>query len=132
MTAATAKPTTAMQAHAQVLLERAATWARGERKDGLRFYLFASSRTLADGTPIYHMTRADALAACTCPSWLHRGQCSHVEAVRLFNARQQQSSTTWRECSRRCGELLPPEHLGKICDHCWQKARRLLDSMGED
>ena len=33
---------------------------------------------------------------------------------------------------RECGELLAPEHIGPLCDHCWAKAKRLLDMMDDE
>lgn len=83
--------TPTMQDHADILLARAEKWARGRRnRDGLEFILFASSRTLADGTPIMNMTRADGIA-CTCPGHRHRDICAHVIAVREHNRRQAQA-----------------------------------------
>jgi hypothetical protein len=79
MTAPTMIPTASMDAYASVLLARSARWARGYRNsDGLQFVLFASSRTLSDGTPIYHMT---SQTGCTCDGYRFRGGCSHVLAV---------------------------------------------------
>lgn len=133
---ATAIVTDTMRQHADVLLARADRWARGRRnRDGLEFVLFASSRTLADGTPIYNMTRSDA-RGCTCKSWLYRSACSHALAVQTFNERKVQierqavQPSKWHYCERKCGELLPPEHTRRYCDHCWAGMRRLLDGMG--
>lgn len=76
--------TPSMQAQAEVLMARSTKWAKGTRADGLEFYLFASSRTLADGTPIMNMTRRDGVA-CSCSGFLYRHLCSHVVAVRILN-----------------------------------------------
>lgn len=76
--------TPSMQAQAEVLVARSAKWAKGTRADGLEFYLFASSRTLADGTPIMNMCRRDGVA-CSCPGFLYHHLCSHVVAVRMLN-----------------------------------------------
>ena len=132
-------PTESQNAQAAVLLARADKWAQGTRADGLRFYLFASSRTLSDGTPILNMTRADG-QGCSCKSWLYRNLCSHAIAVRMFNERhartveaaqaryqQQATVTTWRKCARSwCEALVAPESLSRFCDHCAEKNRRLL------
>lgn len=80
--------TSSMHAQAEVLLARASRWARGERnKDGMAFFLFSSSRTTKDGTPIYHKTRADG-GWCSCPSFEYRQACSHALAAQMNAERQ--------------------------------------------
>jgi hypothetical protein len=82
------KSTPSMQAHAEVLLERASRWARGiDKSNGQAFVTFTSSRTDREGNPIYHKTHAAGLG-CTCPSWLHRGSCSHALACQIDAERQ--------------------------------------------
>ena len=72
-----------MRAQAEVLVSRASKWARGTRKrDGVEFVTFLSSRTTADGQPIYYYCRADS-QGCTCPSWNYRGSCSHALACQM-------------------------------------------------
>ena len=62
-------PTASMQARASDLLSHAATWARGTRNDnGQPFFLFAGSKGAT------YMTSE---RGCSCPSYLHRGTCSH-------------------------------------------------------
>jgi hypothetical protein len=80
---ATNMVTDSMRAHAEVLLERSDRWARGVRNsDGRAFVLFTSSRQGKDGRPVLYYTAPDG-SACTCPSYYHRGACSHAEACRL-------------------------------------------------
>ena len=75
-------PTPSQLAYAETLLSRSRTWTRGRRKsDGLSFVVFESSRTNPDGTKRGYYTRGDG-QACTCKSWLYRGECSHAIAVR--------------------------------------------------
>jgi hypothetical protein len=75
--------TSSQEAYASVLLARSARWARGYRNsDGLQFVLFASSRRMRDGAPIYHMTAVDG-SGCTCDGYRFRGACSHALACRL-------------------------------------------------
>lgn len=93
---ATAMVTDTIRQHANVLLASANKWARGRRnRDGMEFFLFASSRTLADGTPIMNMVRTDGIA-CTCPGHRHRDICAHVVAVREYNERQARALTANR------------------------------------
>ena len=98
---AATKATTAQQAYAQVLLERADRWAKGTRKDGVRFITFVSSRTRPGGEPVYYYTRADGQSGCTCPGYLHRGDCSHSLAVRQDNERKARQQTTYHEQLRQ-------------------------------
>ena len=101
------KTTTAQQAYAQTLLERADRWARGIRKDGVRFITFVSSRTRPGGEPVYYYTRADGQTdACTCPGFYHRGECSHVLAVKADNERKAQQQTTYHEQLRERERVL--------------------------
>lgn len=68
--------------HAQLLLQRAATWTRATRKrDGLHFVIFPSSRSHDDPNAPngYYTTET----ACTCKSYFYRGGCAHELAVRL-------------------------------------------------
>lgn len=90
---ATAIITDSMKAQAQVLLERSSRWARGTRNsDGQAFVLFTSSRTDRDGNPIYHRTHA-AGQGCTCPSWQHRGACSHALACQMDAERRERAAS---------------------------------------
>jgi hypothetical protein len=101
-------PTASQEAYASVLLARSARWARGYRNsDGLQFVLFASSRTLRDGTPIYHMTSQEA---CTCPGFQYRGACSHQLAVarEAERAREQVTRRATYE------ELYPDDEYGTV------------------
>lgn len=67
--------TPSMEAKAAILLEQAQTWARGVRNsDGLAFVVFTSSKPQT----IYYTTES----ACSCPSFFHRGACSHQLAVK--------------------------------------------------
>lgn len=78
----TAQVTPSMAAHAQVLLERATTWARGyDTRTGRQFVIFTSSRC-KDGQPVLYYTAVDG-SGCSCKSYLYRGACSHAEATRL-------------------------------------------------
>jgi hypothetical protein len=103
------KTTTAMEAHAQVLLARSHKWAEGtEVETGRAFYLFASSRTDPEGRPMYHRTARDG-SACTCPSYYHRGACSHAEACRLAAERAREAVGPKRASY---SELFSDEALG--------------------
>jgi len=67
--------TTSMQAHAEVLLDRSSHWSRGYRQsDGLQFVLFTGSTG---------QTYLSSESGCTCRGYLYRGQCAHVEAIRM-------------------------------------------------
>jgi hypothetical protein len=88
-------PTASQEAYASVLLARSARWARGYRNsDGLQFVLFTSSRTLRDGTPIYHMTAVDG-SGCTCDGYRFRGACSHALACKMDAERARAQVTRW-------------------------------------
>src|SRR6187551_1981426 len=66
--------TQSMQAKASVLLAHADRWSRGTRnEDGAPFYLFSGSKGAT------YVTSANG---CSCPSFTHRGACSHHAAVR--------------------------------------------------
>jgi hypothetical protein len=72
--------------------------------------------------------------ACECPDY-QRSQniCKHVRAMVIFEAGRQQPpatpTTIWKPCAGRCGELLAPAHLGRFCNACTAKNRRILDAM---
>lgn len=67
--------TQSMQAKASVLVEQAITWTRATRKsDGLAFVIFPSSKP---GKAWYATEYG-----CNCPSYTHRGACSHQLAVK--------------------------------------------------
>lgn len=84
--------TSSMEARAAVLVGQAQTWARGVRhRDGLAFVVFASSKP---GT-VYYTTES----GCTCPSYWHRGACSHVLAVQV-EARQARAAVGPRALDR--------------------------------
>jgi hypothetical protein len=103
---------------------------RGRRKlDGKPFYIVPGSKPGA--------TYYTASGGCTCPSFRHRGSCKHSLAVADFERNCAQtpgaehqptaSPTSWRPCSRGCGELLAPEHVGRMCDGCYTRIGRALD-----
>lgn len=76
---------TASEARARVLLENAASWARGTATtttgETIGVVLFASGSRPG----VVYMTRCDGAAgACTCPA-AQRGfrECCHVRAVRM-------------------------------------------------
>jgi hypothetical protein len=74
----TTTPTIAMQARASDLLSHADRWARGTRtEDGLPFVLFTGSKGAT------YMTSE---RGCSCPSFRHRGACSHHVAVQQHQA----------------------------------------------
>lgn len=61
-------------AKAKALASTSQTWARGRSKrTGASFYVIPAS----DGRSAHYST-ADG---CTCTGFMHRGRCSHVEAV---------------------------------------------------
>jgi hypothetical protein len=108
MTVSSVPPTTAMQARASVLLSHAATWARGTRNDdGQPFVLFAGSKGAT------YMTSE---RGCTCPSYLHRGECSHHLAVCRFEAEHEYQieqafadvAAKRRQPIRSYADLFPP------------------------
>lgn len=147
---ATAMVTDTMAAQAQTLLMRAARWPKAFDRNGVLIgYSFRSSRTLADGTPVYHLTRISPTISCSCEGYRHRSVCSHSEAVRQHEDRhartveaararyaEQKSATatSWRKCVRSwCEALLPPESFERFCDPCNEKDRALLArAFGED
>jgi hypothetical protein len=101
-------PTASMQARASVLLSHAATWARGTRtEDGQPFVLFAGSKGAT-----YMITER----GCTCPSFLHRGECSHHVAVCRFEAEHEYAieqafadvAARGRQPIRSYADLFPP------------------------
>ena len=139
---ATAMVTDTMAAQAQVLLARSARWLKAYEHGAHVGYSFPSSRTLPDGTPVYHLTRISPLM-CSCPGHRNRGVCSHSHAVaqhqRTVEAaqaryQQQATATTWRRCVRPwCEALVAPESLSRFCDHCAESNSRLLaTAFGED
>lgn len=106
-------------------------WQRGRRKaDGRPFFVVPGSRSGV----VYYADASD----CTCPDSRERQRtCKHSLAVQQHERAQRQvagaehvataSPTSWRPCSRGCGELLSPEHVGKSCDACWGKLAATLD-----
>jgi hypothetical protein len=75
--ATTRIPTESMKAKAVTLLEERATWQRGtSKRTGERFWLIPAS----DARTAHYATSA----GCTCRSFLYRGICSHVVAVRAL------------------------------------------------
>ena len=91
--------------HAQLLLQRAATWTRATRKrDGLHFVIFPSSRSHDDpNLPSGYYTTE---TACTCPSYFYRGGCAHVLAV------QQEA-----EAAREAAAVTPRVSLDALLDN---------------
>lgn len=66
--------TPSMRAHADILLSEP-RWSEGVRnRDGRPVFLFAARTT---GAVVYFTDSA----ACSCPSFAHRGLCAHVVAV---------------------------------------------------
>ena len=135
------------QERADALLARAPHWPKAYDKNGVLIgYSFRSSRTMSDGTPIYHMTTISPLR-CSCEGFKHRQTCAHAVAVQEHQARhtrtveaaqaryqQQATATTWRRCVRSwCEALVAPESLSRFCDHCQEKNSRLLtQAFGEE
>jgi hypothetical protein len=106
---ATTVYTSSQEAYASVLLARSARWARGYRNsDGLQFVLFASSRRMRDGTPIYHMTAVDG-SGCSCSGYRFRGACSHALACRRESERVREQVTrraTYEDIFKGSGQAL--------------------------
>ena len=134
------------QERAQALLARAPFWPKAYDRNGVLIgYSFRSSRTLADGTPVHHLTTINPLH-CSCEGYQYRQTCAHSVAVQEHEARHartveaararyaEQTTTSWRRCVRSwCEALLPPEWLSRFCDHCAEKNERLLAAaFGED
>lgn len=120
----------ATRRRADQLLQHADRWARGTRHtDGLALFTFAGS---APGAVYFAST-----LGCTCPGYRHRGVCCHSVAVSEHERARRQtpgaehrptsSPTSWRPCSRSCGELLPPEQPTRMCNSCFERIGRALD-----
>ena len=114
----TTAPTASMQARAQVLLGHADRWARGTRnEDGQPFYLFSGSKGA---------TYMASERGCTCPSYLHRGACSHHVAVCQFETEIEQAFADVARC-KSCGQRT----AGSAETFCRACRRRLL-SLDDD
>jgi hypothetical protein len=115
-------PTTAMQARASDLLSHADRWARGIRnEDGQPFVLFTGSKGA-----VYFCSEQ----GCTCPSFRHRGACSHHVAVQQHVADARVESETETALAdlvscRSCGDRTRGE---RYCTPC----RRRLLSLDDD
>ncbi len=73
-------PTASQRAHAAQLVAERDRWLNGRSKEnGRPFYVIPGSKGVA------HWTAADG-SGCTCRGYQYRGQCSHVLAVREYNA----------------------------------------------
>jgi hypothetical protein len=90
------------------ILETAATWTKGHRKDdGRSFFVIPSCSG--------HVYWTDQ-TSCTCPDAVNRGTtCKHQLAVRLWNAKQRagqpaarapHADGVWKPCP--CGSLIDP------------------------
>ncbi len=80
MAQATVAPTPSQRAHAAQLVAERDRWLRGRTKaDGRSFFVLPGSKGHA------HWTAADG-SGCTCRGFFYRGTCSHVLAVREYNA----------------------------------------------
>lgn len=60
---------------------------------------------------------------------------ARIDAERRANvvqgaAHAPRTATSWFYCSTGCGAMLPPEHLGRRCDPCFDKVSMILP--GED
>lgn len=98
------KSITAMEAHAEVLLERSDKWATGTLNEtGLTFYLFTSSRLGPDGQPILYHTIRDG-SFCDCKGFEYRRQCSHSLAAK--RATEAAREAVVRKPVRRYSELM--------------------------
>ena len=105
--------TQSMQARADDLLSHADRWSRGTRnEDGQPFFLFSGSKGA---------TYMASERGCSCPSYLHRGACSHHVAVCRFEHEIEQAFADVARC-RSCGErtLSSAETICRVC------RRRLL------
>jgi len=108
--------TASQQASAQLHLERASEW-RTVRINGVRYVVLPSGRS----GHVYHV-RADG-RGCSCRFYATTQRtCAHMHALRLHNERGGATATTWRHCERGCGAMLAPEHLGRLCNHCAERA----------
>ena len=147
MAATTMIPSASQLASARCHLANCASWIFF-RMHGVRY---VSMQSATSGRT--YTVRADG-KGCSCRFYeVHQSLCSHCVAVieaanqdalseyladaadqliEEYEAERRPSTTAWMYCSRQCGELLSPEHIGPLCNHCWAKAKRLLDMMDDD
>jgi hypothetical protein len=127
--------TPAVQRKAERLAQALPLLPRGRSKEtGQPFYVVPSTTA---PLLVAHWTAVDG-SGCTCTGFDRRGICTHSIAAGIVARAARQvasaehaataSPTSWRPCSRGCGELLAPEHRYRMCDACFSKARRLLDA----
>jgi hypothetical protein len=125
----------AMRRKAERLAEALPFLPRGRSKEtGQAFYVVPSTTA---PLLVAHWTELDG-TGCTSIGFDRRGVCTHSIAAGIVARAARQvagaahtatsSPTSWRPCSRQCGELLAPEHRYRMCDGCFSKARRLLDA----
>lgn len=124
-------------AKARVLADLVGTWPRHTLK--VAYDSFEAGTTFRRATGSHGERYLVNAVACQCPDYQQAGNvCKHVRAVVLWEDRQARqvagaehrptaSPTSWRPCVKGCGTLLPPEHLGKSCDPCWERIARVLD-----
>jgi hypothetical protein len=111
---ATQQLSTATMDKARQLATQAHTWTRGRSKvDGSRFCVVPAS----DGTTAHYAN----LFGCTCLGYARRGDCSHVESLRIIR-RQKDAMTVQQFVCSQCGKAavgksrLCPVHLDELAD----------------
>lgn len=86
MTATSVAPTTSMAAKALCLVADQSSWSRGtSKRTGESFWVIPGSKPNTA-----HYTTS---AGCTCKSFETRGVCSHIEAVRVAEAIEDERTT---------------------------------------
>jgi hypothetical protein len=100
---------------AQALLARAPFWPKAYDRNGVLIgYSFRSSRTLPDGTPVYHLTLISP-PSCSCEGYKHRSMCCHSVAVSEYEARHQRTVEAAR---KRYADLFAPDDDKPYCAPC--------------
>lgn len=138
-------PTESQLASARCHLANRAEWIYF-RMHGVRY---VSMQSATSGRT--YTVRADG-KGCSCRFYeVHKALCSHCVAVieaanqdalsecladaadellEEYDRQQSSRSGLWHYCKRGCGELLPPENRKPLCDHCFEKARQMLEWEG--